>query len=107
VGAANLIDCFISEAGFALVDPNPDARFLIKYVGNRTIVVTAEGGDLPFEDDFLVCVYDGDWSKNPDVPELLSLTLADVGDNPASGLSPIDEAHQRALALCEPEMAAC
>jgi hypothetical protein len=107
MGAANLIDCFISDAGFVLVEQGGGTQCLFRRIGDRSIVVTGEGGDLPFHDDFLVCAYDGDFTENPDAPILLSLTLADVGDNPASGYSSIDEALQRALALCAPERATC
>lgn len=90
--ACDLIANMIEIAGFRLVE----GRLLVKDQGERQIVVSAEDGGLATEDDFLVVVYDGRFTESPGATELLTLTLQDVGEAPASGLSPIDEALEQA-----------
>ncbi|HEX5183560.1 MAG TPA: hypothetical protein VFW19_10465 [Allosphingosinicella sp.] len=79
------------DVGFSLTDMGGGCRALVRHVNGCTIVATAEDGDLPSEDDFLVCVYDSA-KLDPEAQELAAFATADVGDAPASGLSPIDEA---------------
>ena len=86
----------MERIGFTLTSTGGGCRAMVQRIGGRMIVASSTDGDLPYGDDFLVTVYDGDWCADPDAPELLSLTLQDVGEAPSSGLSPIDEALERA-----------
>lgn len=95
MGAANLIDA-MQDAGFTIEPMGGNIRAMVQRINGRTIVATAEDGDLPFEDDFLICLYDGDWIADPDAPLISEATFGDFPGVSPSGLPPIDEALQQA-----------
>lgn len=82
----------MEAAGFTLANTGGNCRAMVQRIGGRMIVATSTDGDLPYEGDFLVALYDGDWLADPDCAELCSLTLAD---------GTIDEALERARAAAE------
>jgi hypothetical protein len=89
------------DIGFELTETGGNCRAMVQHVRGRTIVATSgDGPDLPYEDDFLISVYAGDWTANPDAPELVSYRSTDEElQAPASGLFPLDEALERARAV--------